>query len=238
MHHARGWREVCCASAGARHLRVGAPGFHHPETLARAERGQWKPTLYPKKVPQVLVSWWSACTVTAKQLKLQHVADIFLSLPRTRDGQAFPISPDLVYVIKTQSSCDSSTVIATLPPHWRMWSRKQGLIASLSPPGDVTLEKLPNIARLRFPFSMAEIITVHGYRRTSVHSHLFLVSQTIKEQSGGRPAKNKLLFTCQLETVTYFTLKKGKKNSESGCSLAFTAAHFKTSPASTPPPPG
>lgn len=113
------------------------------------------------------MSWWSTCTVTAKQLKLQHVADILLFLLQTRDGQPFPISPDLLYIIKTQSTCDSRTVITMLPPHWRMWPRKQVLIMSLSLPGDVTLEKLPNIARSCFPFSMAEIITVHGCRRTS-----------------------------------------------------------------------
>lgn len=30
-------REVCCASARARHLQVGAPGYHCPETLTWAE---------------------------------------------------------------------------------------------------------------------------------------------------------------------------------------------------------
>lgn len=55
----------------------------------------------------------------------------------------------------------------TLPPHQIMWPRKQVLIVSLSLPGDVTLEKFPNIACSHFPFSTAEIITVHGCWRTS-----------------------------------------------------------------------
>lgn len=147
MCRAPGWREVCCASARARHLQVGAPGYQRPEMLMWAERGQWNPSLHPKKVPPSSVSWWSTCTDTAKQLKLQHKADILLFLLHAGDGQAFPISPDLVCIIKTQSTCDSGTVIATLPPHQRMWPRKQVLIMSLSLPGDVTLEKLPNIAR-------------------------------------------------------------------------------------------
>lgn len=80
---------------------VGAAGYHllPYQTLTWAEQGQWKPTLHPKKVPQASVSWWSTCTITAKQLKLQHVVDILLFLLQTRDGQAFPISPDLVQTI-------------------------------------------------------------------------------------------------------------------------------------------
>lgn len=118
-HRALGWREVCCASARARHLQVGAAGYHllPYQTLTWAEQGQWKPTLHPKKVPQASVSWWRTCTITAKQLKLQHVVDILLFLLQTRDGQAFPISPDLVQTIYMQSACDSGTVIAMLPPH-------------------------------------------------------------------------------------------------------------------------
>lgn len=40
---------------------------------------------------------------------------------------------------------------------------------------------------------------------TRLHSSsLLLVLQIIQEQTGGRLSENKILFTCQLETVTYF----------------------------------
>lgn len=121
----------------------------------------------PKKSPTGISELVECLYATAKQPKPQNIADSLLFLLQMRDGQAFPISPDPIYIIKTQSSCDSGTVIAMLPPLQRMRPRKQVLIASLPLPGEVTLEKLPNIARSRFPFSMAEIITVHGCRRTS-----------------------------------------------------------------------
>jgi len=67
---------------------------------------------------------------------------------------------------------------------------------------------------------------------TRLHSSsLLLVLQIIKEQTGGRLSENKFLFSCQLETVTYFRWNK-KKSPAGGYSLAFTATHLKSPPAS------
>lgn len=70
-HRVLGWREVCCASARARHLQLGAP-----EPLVWAEQGQQNPPGTQKRAPQALVNWWSSSAVTAKQMQWQHFADI------------------------------------------------------------------------------------------------------------------------------------------------------------------
>lgn len=111
-----------------------------------------------------------------------------------------------------------------LLPHWRMWPGKQVLITSLSLPADVTLEKLPNIARLHFPLPVAEIITVPGCCRT--HSFPFVSGISDYQRAVRRKTdKEQALIHLSVRNSNLFLTKKGGKNNpDRGCSLAFPAA--------------
>lgn len=68
---------------------------------------------------------------------------------------------------------------------------------------------------------------------TRLHSSsLLLVLQIIKEQTGGRLSENKFLFSCQLETVTYF--RWNKKKSPGWLFIGFHCHSFKISPCLSP----
>lgn len=197
-----------CPGMGGDLLGQDISGLEHPARNAdvssvRPVETHPAPPKCPTSIRELVEHPWCDSWTAEAAARSRYPAFLL----QTREGQACPISPDLVYLIKTQSTCDSSTVIVTLPPHQIMWPRKQVLIVSLSLPGDVTLEKFPNIACSHFPFSTAEIITVHGCRRTSF-IHICFWYLRLSKSSQEEDQQRTSSFHCQLETVTCLRLKK------------------------------